>query len=147
MCPGGCTHCSPQVVTEEKIAQAKEFVLAHMGDAKNFNEEGWRYILEKHGGKLPLVIRAVPEGTCMPTSNVLFTMENTDPVRPRYMAAEYRARMCSPTHAAGRLTALPIAVVLGVLLADELHGDTPRPGLASNDSRDQFSRAKEGHRC
>jgi hypothetical protein len=51
-----------------------------MGDAKNFNEDGWRYILEKHGGKLPLVIRAVPEGTCMPTSNVLFTMENTDPV-------------------------------------------------------------------
>ena len=68
------------MVSEEKIAQAKDFVLAHMGDAKNFNEAGWRYILEKHGGKLHIVIRAVPEGTCMPTSNVLFTMENTDPV-------------------------------------------------------------------
>ena len=72
----------PQVITEEKIAQAKDFVLAHMGDAKNFNEDGWRYILEKHGGKLPLVIKAVPEGTIVPNSNVLFCMENTDPVRP-----------------------------------------------------------------
>jgi nicotinamide phosphoribosyltransferase len=76
----GVPCCHYQVVTEEKIAQAKDFVLAHMGDEKNFNEDGWRYILEKHGGKLPIVIKAVPEGTCMPTSNVLFTMENTDPV-------------------------------------------------------------------
>jgi nicotinamide phosphoribosyltransferase len=33
-----------------------------MGDEKHFNEEGWRYILETHGGRLPVVIRAVPEG-------------------------------------------------------------------------------------
>ena len=82
-----------QVVTEEKIEQAKEFVLAHMGDAKNFNEEGWRYILEKHGGKLPLTIRAVPEGTIVPNSNVLFTMENTDPVRSLPCSP---CRCCSP---------------------------------------------------
>ena len=85
-----------QVVTEEKIEQAKEFVLAHMGDAKNFNEEGWRYILEKHGGKLPLTIRAVPEGTIVPNSNVLFTMENTDPVRgpPLPLPAAVAPRSC-----------------------------------------------------
>ena len=41
-----------------------------------------RYILEKHSGKLPLVIKCVAEGTGMPTKNVLFTMENTDPVHP-----------------------------------------------------------------
>ena len=80
-------------MTEEKIEQAKEFVLAHMGDAKNFNEEGWRYILEKHGGKLPLTIRAVPEGTIVPNSNVLFTMENTDPVRSLPCSP---CRCCSP---------------------------------------------------
>ena len=30
---------------------------------------GWTYILEKHGGKLPLKIKAVPEGTSVPTRN------------------------------------------------------------------------------
>eukprot|EP00128_Syssomonas_multiformis_P000107 Colp12_sorted_trinity150504_noHs@4335 len=66
-------------VTEEKIQQAKEFCALHFGDPTIFNEEGWRYILEKHGGKLPLLIKAVPEGTVVPTHNVLFTVENTDP--------------------------------------------------------------------
>jgi nicotinamide phosphoribosyltransferase len=40
---------------------------------------GWEYILHVHEGRLPLKIRAVPEGTVLPTRNVLFTVENTDP--------------------------------------------------------------------
>ena len=31
--------------------------------------EGWRYILEKHGGRLPLRVRAVPEGMIVPVKN------------------------------------------------------------------------------
>ena len=31
--------------------------------------EGWVHILEKHGGKLPLRIRAVPEGSVVPVKN------------------------------------------------------------------------------
>ncbi|EGD73908.1 nicotinamide phosphoribosyltransferase [Salpingoeca rosetta] len=68
-----------QVVTEEKIQQAKELWKLHFGNGSIFNEEGWRYILKKHGGRLPLLIKAVPEGTVVPTRNVLFTVENTDP--------------------------------------------------------------------
>ena len=30
---------------------------------------GWMYILEKHGGRLPLRIKAVPEGTTIPYKN------------------------------------------------------------------------------
>lgn len=30
---------------------------------------GWNYVLEKHGGKLPLRIRAVPEGMVIPVKN------------------------------------------------------------------------------
>jgi len=30
---------------------------------------GWMYILEKHGGRLPLRIKAVPEGTTVPYKN------------------------------------------------------------------------------
>lgn len=69
---------SGPVVTEERIVEAKDYLDKHFGSAV-FNEAGWRYILEKHGGKLPMRIRAVPEGTVVPVKNVLFTVENTDP--------------------------------------------------------------------
>ncbi len=67
-------------VTEEKIAQAKTFFGRHFenGD-KLFHEEGWRHIINEHGGRLPLEIKAVPEGTTVPIWNVLMTVENTDP--------------------------------------------------------------------
>lgn len=68
-----------QVVTREKIEQAARLCKAHFGDEKAFNRKGWEHILEKHGGKLPVIIKAVPEGTCVPTGNVLMTVENTDP--------------------------------------------------------------------
>lgn len=57
-----------QVVTEEKIAEAKEVYDAHLGPGL-FNEKGWRYILEQYNGHLPLKIKAVPEGTIVPTKN------------------------------------------------------------------------------
>lgn len=30
---------------------------------------GWMYILNKHGGRLPLLIKAVPEGSVVPYKN------------------------------------------------------------------------------
>lgn len=68
------------VVTLEKIQEAKELYEMHFGPGTNvFNEEGWIYIVEKHGGKLPVRIRSVPEGTCLPYKNACMTVENTDP--------------------------------------------------------------------
>jgi len=68
------------VVTHEKIAEAKELYTMHFGPGTNvFNEAGWKYILDKHGGKLPVRIRSVPEGTCLPYKNACMTVENTDP--------------------------------------------------------------------
>eukprot|EP00756_Hemistasia_phaeocysticola_P064457 Hpha_TRINITY_DN780_c0_g1::TRINITY_DN780_c0_g1_i1::g.28879::m.28879/K03462/NAMPT; nicotinamide phosphoribosyltransferase len=66
------------VVTPEKIAEAKHIIGSHLPPSSPFNEEGWKHIWEKHGGKLPIRIKAVPEGTVVDTKNVLFTMENTD---------------------------------------------------------------------
>ena len=67
------------VVTEEKIEQAQAFANAHFMAAEGcFNIDGWKYILSQHGGKLPVEIKAVPEGTVVPTRNVLMTIENTD---------------------------------------------------------------------
>jgi nicotinamide phosphoribosyltransferase len=67
------------VVTQADIEQAALLFKAHYGDETYFNRKGWEYILETHGGKLPLRIRAVPEGTPVTVNNVLMTVENTDP--------------------------------------------------------------------
>lgn len=67
------------VVTRAHITEAKEFVKLHLGNEELFNEDMWTYIIDNLGGKLPLVIRAVPEGMNIPEGNVLMTIENTDP--------------------------------------------------------------------
>ncbi|XP_065129549.1 nicotinamide phosphoribosyltransferase [Paramisgurnus dabryanus] len=67
-----------QVVTAEKIQEAKEVYREHFQDDV-FNEKGWNYILEKYKGHLPIEIKAVPEGSVIPRGNVLFTVESTDP--------------------------------------------------------------------
>jgi nicotinamide phosphoribosyltransferase len=71
-------HFVGQVVTKEKIDQAEKFINKHIGP-KAFNRSNWEYILEKHNGKLPIIIKAVAEGTSVPINNVLMTIENTDP--------------------------------------------------------------------
>ena len=68
-----------QVVTQEKIDQAYELFGSHLGNTEMFNKKGWEYILNHHGGKLPIKIKALPEGTVLPYKNACFTLENTDP--------------------------------------------------------------------
>lgn len=70
-------YLTGQVVTREKIEEADEFFTAHMGPG-TFYREGWEHILNEHGGKLPIRIKAVPEGTAVDYKNVLMTIENTD---------------------------------------------------------------------
>lgn len=67
------------VVTQEMVDEAEKVVTAHLGSADRFNRAGWERIVNEHGGRLPLLIKAVPEGTVVPVSNVLMTVENTDP--------------------------------------------------------------------
>jgi len=67
------------VVTPEKVEFAAALAAKHFGNEDYFNRAGWQHILDKCGGMLPLRIKAVPEGTPVPTSNVMMTVENTDP--------------------------------------------------------------------
>ena len=66
-------------VTMADVDEAEALVAAHLGDKRLFNRLGWEHIVKDHGGKLPVRIRAVPEGTPIPTLNVLMTVENTCP--------------------------------------------------------------------
>jgi len=63
-------------VTYDDIAEAKAIYAAH---GVPFNEEGWRYIVEKYQGRLPISIEAVPEGMVVPVRNVMVQVRNTDP--------------------------------------------------------------------
>lgn len=71
-----------QRITIDQVQFAADFWKRHFNDPTLFNYEGWMHIVSAHGGKLPLHITAVPEGTPVPPSNVLMTVENTDPKVP-----------------------------------------------------------------
>lgn len=66
-------------VTAADIADASLLFRAHFGSDKMFNAAGWNKLIDKHDGKLPIHVKAVPEGSVVPTGNVLMTIENTDP--------------------------------------------------------------------
>ncbi len=66
-------------VTRDHIEEAAELLDAH---GLRFNGAGWQLLLERHGGRLPVEIRAIPEGTVAPTRNAMMTVVNTDPDFP-----------------------------------------------------------------
>lgn len=66
-------------VSHADIDEAKALIEAH---GLPFNEAGWRYIVDQHGGYLPIEIEALPEGTVVPTHNCLVQVMNTDPRLP-----------------------------------------------------------------
>ena len=63
-------------IGHDDIDEAEELIRAH---GLPFNRGGWSRIVDEHGGLLPLEIEAVPEGTLLPTHNVLLQVRNTDP--------------------------------------------------------------------
>jgi len=63
-------------ITKQDINLAEVLTKAH---GLMFNRSGWEYILKVHGGRLPLSIKAVKEGTVVPPHIPLVTVENTDP--------------------------------------------------------------------
>lgn len=65
-----------QPVSHADVDEARDIITAH---GLPFNESGWRYIVDEHGGYLPLEIQAVAEGTVLDTGNVLVQLINTDP--------------------------------------------------------------------
>jgi nicotinamide phosphoribosyltransferase len=66
-------------VTAADVEEAKALIEAH---GEPFPYEGWMRVVTEHGGKLPLEVRAVPEGTLVPNHNVLMSVTNTDPELP-----------------------------------------------------------------
>ncbi len=71
-------YLTGNVITSGALEEADEMLAAHFGRSDIFNKDGFSYIMRKHGGRLPIRIKAVLEGTKVQTKNVLFTVEATD---------------------------------------------------------------------
>jgi len=65
--------------TQQDLDEADEFLHQVFGRDDVFDKSKFQYILDKYNGHLPIKIKAVAEGTAVPTGNVLMTIENTDP--------------------------------------------------------------------
>ena len=65
-----------QPVTQADVDEAEALMALH---GEPFHHAGWQLLIDRHGGRLPLRIRAVDEGSVVPVRNVLLTVENTDP--------------------------------------------------------------------
>jgi nicotinamide phosphoribosyltransferase len=65
-----------QPIDPTMVTAAEAFFTAH---GLPFNTAGWNYIAKDLQGKLPIRIKAVPEGSIVPVHQVMLTMESTDP--------------------------------------------------------------------
>ena len=66
-------------ITLDQIDEAHCLFAEH---GQPFNLDGWLDVLNRHGGRLPVEIQAVPEGFVVPSQNVLVQVVNTDPALP-----------------------------------------------------------------
>jgi nicotinamide phosphoribosyltransferase len=63
-------------ISLEDVKEAEAIVTAH---GLPFNRTGWEYIATQLKGRLPIQVRAVPEGSIVPTNHILMSVESTDP--------------------------------------------------------------------
>ena len=75
------TYLEGIAITTEEIDEAHEVLgtkLGIFGRDDVFDRSKFDYIVEKYDGKLPISIKAVPEGTVVNTKNVLMVIESLD---------------------------------------------------------------------
>lgn len=63
-------------ITLIDLIEARDFFKGH---GPPFPDKEWATVINKHGGYLPVQIRAVTEGSVIPTHNVLLSVRSTDP--------------------------------------------------------------------
>lgn len=68
-------HYLTKRVTHQDVDEAAPLLMQHFGTGELFPEAGWRTVVDKYEGRIPLRIRALPEGTVVDTGTPLFTVE------------------------------------------------------------------------
>lgn len=64
------------VISPSDVDEARQFYKAHMNI--DIDYDGWMYVARDLQGKLPVRIRAIPEGSIVPEGIPLLTIESTD---------------------------------------------------------------------
>lgn len=93
-------------ITREQVLEAQEFWMKHVG---TFNLDGWMRIVDVHNGYLPVLIRALPEGTVARPGIPLLTITNTDPNLPwltSYLETVILRTCWYPTTVASRIRSM-----------------------------------------
>jgi nicotinamide phosphoribosyltransferase len=62
-------------ITMKDLREARDICAMH---GVPFNEQGWEYIINEHGGYLPIRIWAIPEGSVTPIGTALVQVQNYD---------------------------------------------------------------------
>ena len=68
-------------ITKEEVDEAYDYLgtkYGVFGREDVFDRSKFDYIVDKYDGRLPISIKAVPEGTVVDAKNVLFTIESLD---------------------------------------------------------------------
>jgi len=60
-------------ITLEMIEEAGQDAFAH---GEPFNREGWLHILNRYDGRMPVTIRAIPEGLIIPVKNAIMVVRS-----------------------------------------------------------------------
>ena len=72
-------YLAGEVLTREMVEQARVELAEHFGTDAIFNYDGFMYIVEQYGGRMPISIRAVDEGSVVPIHNAVLVIESLDP--------------------------------------------------------------------
>lgn len=67
-----------KVITKEGIKYSKYIMEQSNYHENNFNEDAWYDILREYGGRLPIKIKAIPEGTITGPGSAWFTVQGLD---------------------------------------------------------------------
>ena len=95
-------------ITTADIDEA-ELETTERGD--DFDREFWEHIVNVHGGKLPLHIRAIPEGTVVPVGVPLLRSFSTDPrvkVIASYIETQLQRAVQFPTTVASNARSIKV---------------------------------------
>lgn len=71
-------HFVGQFFTQKDLDEEYENSQQHFYQGFPYKKDGWQYILDTYGGRLPIEIRAVKEGSIVPVHNALFTIKSVD---------------------------------------------------------------------
>lgn len=66
-------------ISKRDVDEASVIFAAHFGNASYFPYDGWMKVVTKYNGRLPIRIRALPEGMVVPVQTPLFVVESMDP--------------------------------------------------------------------